>query len=259
LNSQTEADLHIEGTGPETILMIHGWPDTYRLWDKQVEALKDRFRCVHFTLPGFDASKPRRAYSLDELTSFIKEVADQVSPDKKIILMLHDWGCVFGYEFYMRNPQRVSRIVGVDIGDKRSMQESITPRAQRMILAYQLWLAAAWAIGGKVGDRMTRYMARKAHCPSDTATISSCMNYPYFNYWFGGRNSIRLQAQPFVPGCPMLFLYGRRKLFLFHAKDWADELAKKPGSAVVEFDTGHWVMSEQPARFNEVVADWLGK
>src|SRR6478735_2879020 len=43
------SDLHIEGTGPETIVMIHGWPDTYRLWDKQVEHLKDRYRCIRFT------------------------------------------------------------------------------------------------------------------------------------------------------------------------------------------------------------------
>ena len=28
---------------------------------------------------------------------------------------------------------------------------------------------------------------------------------------------------------------------------------------VVEFDTGHWVMSDQPQRFNEVVAAWLGR
>ena len=39
--------------------MVHGWPDTYRLWDGQVEALKDRYRCVRFTLPGFDAAQPR--------------------------------------------------------------------------------------------------------------------------------------------------------------------------------------------------------
>lgn len=254
-----DVDLHVEGTGPETILMIHGWPDTYRLWDQQVEFIKDRFRCVRFTLPGFEMAKPRRAYSLDELTNIIKQVVEHVSPDRKIILMLHDWGCVFGYEFYMRNPELVSRIVGVDIGDKRSLQAVITPRAQRMILAYQLWLAAAWKIGGKIGDRMTRYMARKARCPSDPAPISSCMNYPYFDFWFGGRNSIRNKSQAFVPECPMLFLYGRRKLFLFHAKDWADALAKKPGSAVVGFDTGHWVMSEQPERFNEVVSEWLKK
>jgi pimeloyl-ACP methyl ester carboxylesterase len=28
---------------------------------------------------------------------------------------------------------------------------------------------------------------------------------------------------------------------------------------VVEFDTGHWVMSNQPERFNQVVGAWLAR
>ena len=39
----------VEGSGPETLLMLHGWPDTLRLWDGTVQALHDRFRCVRFT------------------------------------------------------------------------------------------------------------------------------------------------------------------------------------------------------------------
>lgn len=255
--SIADVDIHIEGTGRESIVMVHGWPDTYRLWDAQVEALKDRYRCIRFTLPGFDPAMPRRVYSLDELSDFIKAVVEQACPDRKAILMLHDWGCVFGYEFCMRHPGLVTRVVGVDIGDRASLRQSITPREQFMVLAYQLWLAAAWVIGGSLGDRMTRYMARKVRCPSDPAPIGSRMNYPYFDFWFGGRRSIRRTAQAFAPACPMLFIYGRRKLFMFHARAWAEALDRKPGSKVVEFDTGHWVMSQQPARFNEVVAGWL--
>lgn len=91
-------DVHIEGEGDDTIVMVHGWPDSYRLWDRQVEALKDRFRCVRFTLPGFDPGKPRKAYTLDELTGFLHEVIERVSPGGPVILLLHDWGCAFGYQ-----------------------------------------------------------------------------------------------------------------------------------------------------------------
>ena len=66
-------EVHLEGAGAETIVMVHGWPDTYRLWDRQVEALKDRYRCVRFTLPGFDKKEPRNAYTLDELIAFMDE------------------------------------------------------------------------------------------------------------------------------------------------------------------------------------------
>lgn len=40
---------------------------------------------------------------------------------------------------------------------------------------------------------------------------------------------------------------------------WTDKLAAKPGSQVVEFDTGHWVMSQKMERLNEVVRSWLAE
>ena len=64
----------VEGAGPKAIVMIHGWPDTHRLWDGQVASLKDHYRCVRFTLPGFDLSQPKRAYSLDEVVETIHRV-----------------------------------------------------------------------------------------------------------------------------------------------------------------------------------------
>jgi pimeloyl-ACP methyl ester carboxylesterase len=257
LVSVADVDVHIEGDGAETIFMVHGWPDTYRLWDAQVQFLKTRYRCVRFTLPGFDAAKARRAFSLDELTGFLKQVIERLCPGQKVVLMLHDWGCFFGYQFYMRNQQMVSKIIGVDIGDGSSLRKSITRLEKMMVMTYQVWLAAAWVIGGWLGDGMTRFMARRFRCPSDAVHISSCMTYPYFIYWFGGRRSYRRQAQRFLPSCPILFIYGRRKPFMFHAKAWAEGLLAGKANQVVEFDTGHWVMSEQPERFNQVVSSWL--
>ena len=81
----------VEGAGRQAVVMIHGWPDTLRLWDGQVAALQDRYRCVRFTLPGFDKNERRKAYTLDELIAFMDEVIERVSPGKPVILMLHDW------------------------------------------------------------------------------------------------------------------------------------------------------------------------
>ena len=255
--STRDVDILIEGDGAETILMVHGWPDTYRLWDAQVQFFKEHYRCVRFTLPGFDAARTRRAYSLDEVTFFFKQLVEEVAPRQKVILMAHDWGCAFSYEFYMRNPQMVSRIIGVDVGDRTSLQQSRTLRDWMMVFAYQGWLALAWVIGGRIGDWMTRFMARVLRCPSPPAHIGSQMNYPYFMHWFGGRRSYRKLAQRFTPTCPILFIYGSRKPFMFHAKKWVDDLLARQSNRVEEFDTGHWVMSEQPDRFNNVVDDWL--
>jgi pimeloyl-ACP methyl ester carboxylesterase len=251
-------DVHEEGEGAESIVMIHGWPDTYRLWDAQAACFKDRYRCIRFTLPGFDIDKPRRAFSLEETLAVIKDIVEHTSPGRKVILMLHDWGCVFGYQFAMRHPSLVSKIVGVDIGDAgtREHQRSLTIGANVMVLAYQLWLALAWRIGGRIGDWMTLVMARIGRCPSDPRFIDSRMDYPYYIHQMKAHGSYRgvVRVEPKVP---MLFVYGTRKPFLFHTPAWAEALAARPGCQVHAFATGHWVMSEQPERFNQVVGAWL--
>lgn len=250
-------DVHVEGEGPETIVMVHGWPDTYRLWDRQVEALKDRYRCVRFTLPGFEKDAPRKAYTMDELTGFMDAVIAAVSPARKVILMLHDWGCAFGYQYYNRNRDKVAKIVGVDIGDPSSAHRILTGREKRITLAYQVWIALAWKVGGALGDRMARYMARRGRAPGDPSLITWRMGYPYWVLWFGGRDSYARHGKRFEPQCPMLFVYGRRKRIRFHSPAWAQKIAAQPGNRVVEFETGHWVMSQQPERFNDVVRTWL--
>src|SRR5690606_10630385 len=88
----------IEGQGP-TVVFLHGWPDTLELWDDTVAALRDAYRCVRFSLPGFDLSKPPRPQSVDGMCALVGAVVDAVSPNEPVTLVLHDWGCFFGYEY----------------------------------------------------------------------------------------------------------------------------------------------------------------
>ena len=250
-------DVLVEGRGAHTLLMLHGWPDTLHLWDGTVQALQDRFRCCRLTLPGYAPGAARCRPTLAQMVDLLLHVVDRVCPGGPVTLVVHDWGCLFGYQFAMRYPDRVERIVGVDIGDAESLPRTLRKREMAAVAGYQLWLALAFRIGGSLGDRMTRSMARALRAPADPATIGARMNWPYDLAWFGGRESLRRQSVPFRPHCPMLFVYGKRKPFLFHSRAWAEELARRPGSRVEAFETGHWVMTKEPARFQQVVREWL--
>jgi len=106
----------------DTLLLLHGWPDSAALWDETVAALAARFRCVRFSWPGFAPDDPRGAHSLAELTALLHQVALQAGGGAPVTLVLHDWGCVFGYHFARLHPALVSRVVGVDIGDANSRE-----------------------------------------------------------------------------------------------------------------------------------------
>ena len=248
-------ELHLEGEGDETVVMVHGWPDTWRLWDAQVQALQGSRRCVRFTLPGFDLGRARRLVGLDEMVAFLLAVADTASPHRPVTLLLHDWGCLFGYEFAMRHPHRVARIVGLDVGDVASPAylRSLSLGQKAMIAGYQNWLAAAWKIGGARGDRMTRWMARQLRCPAAPAEIGAQMNYPYHLQWSGGLRGLTR----FAPRWPMLFVYGRKKPFMFHSPEFVAQVEATPGGRCYAWDAGHWLMQREPEAFNDMLVGWL--
>ena len=251
-------DVLVEGAGEQSIVMIHGWPDTYRVWDAQVAAFQSHYRCIRFTLPGFDIDKPRRAYSLDEMMRIFENIVKQTCANQKVILMVHDWGAAFGYQFCMLHPELVARLIGIDIGDSNSpeFRQSLSLKAKLIVEGYQGWLSLAWRIGGALGDSMTTSIARAMKCKSDPRYISSQMNYPYYIKRNGTHGSYR-EIGPVAPACPMLFIYGTKKPFMFHSEQWLAHIAAKPGSKVLAMATDHWPMRSAPDAFNQAVLGWL--
>lgn len=256
--------VHIEGSGP-TVLMLHGWPDSPALWDGSVAALRDGYRCVRVSLPGFELAKAPRPVSVDEMCELMAAVADEVSPVEPLTLLLHDWGCLFGYEYAARNPARVARVIGADIGDTNSAAylHGLRLKEKLMIASYQLWLAAVWKLGAVLpglANRMTRFMARNIGCRTPPEQIGWQMNYPYAMQWlgsFGGLRSLTRVRKVLGPKIPTLYCFGKRKPFMFHSKNWLAALAATPGCRVQGFDAGHWFMLQKPAEFNATVRAWL--
>ena len=254
----------IEGAGNHTVLMIHGWPDTRALWDTSVEALKSDFRCVRFTLPGYDLALPPRPTSVHDMTTFIRKVVAAVSPFEPVTLMIHDWGCFFGYEYAMKNPARVARIVAVDIGDHNSgaLLRSLSVGAKLAVLFYQMHLAIAWQLGlwglPRLGNAMTRWMIRAMGQRHDPLSVGWQMNYPYAMKWFGLVGGFADIARV-APTCPVLYLYGENKPFMFQSPEWLAKIAAQPGNEVHSFKSGHWVMLRWPVEFTVCVKNWLLK
>ena len=260
-----DTDVWVDGEGPHTVVMLHGWPDSPALWDSSVDALQESYRCARFHLPGYALGKLSQPMSVADTTDLIKTIVDAVSPIEPVTLLLHDWGCLFGYEFAARHPHRVARVIGVDIGDTGSdaYLKSLSARQKLMIAGYQLWLATAWCLGPlapALADRMTRFMARSIGCRNDGERIGWQMNYPYAMQWLGALGGLRgvLPVERLLgENMPTLYLYGLRKPFMFHSPGWLEQLARAPGCAVHALETGHWVMVHKPTEFNAIVRSWL--
>ncbi len=241
--------------GPEdapVLFFLQGWPDDASLWDRQVALLSRRYRCVRTTMPNFDGQRTARwGYGTDEIVAALAALLEEVSPSRPVTLILHDWGCFWGYILHQQHPHLVTRVAGLDIAP----HVEPSPLAMCGIIAYQWWLIAAFAIDGGLGDAMTRSLAGRMGAPMPVSRITSWMNYPYRNAWadlFSGRAKAR--AADYWPTVPLLFAYGKKKPFPFHSRKWIEHV-EEAGGTVVGLDCDHWVPRD-PA-FDPILEEWL--
>ena len=102
------------GAGP-TMLFLHGNPTSSFLWRDIMQPLSDSYRCIAPDLIGMgDSDKlpesgPDR-YRFVEHREYLNKILDEILPDGPVILVIHDWGSALGFDWAMRNADRVAGI-----------------------------------------------------------------------------------------------------------------------------------------------------
>ncbi len=108
----------VEGQGPD-VLLIHGFPDSHKVWRKQIPALVAAgFRVIAPDLRGFgdsDAPTASGSYKIPVVLADLAGILDAVGATK-VRLVGHDWGAVIGWQFALACPQRVDRYVAMSVG-----------------------------------------------------------------------------------------------------------------------------------------------
>ncbi|MGW1024753.1 SDR family oxidoreductase [Streptomyces sp. NPDC002577] len=95
-----------------TVLLVHGYPDTHRVWDDVSAALVEDHHVVRYDVRGAGSSgaPARRAgYGLPQLADDLFAVADAVSPERPVHLVAHDWGSIQSWEA-VTDPRAAGRI-----------------------------------------------------------------------------------------------------------------------------------------------------
>jgi pimeloyl-ACP methyl ester carboxylesterase len=253
-------DVEIAGSEGPCIMMVHGWPDTAALWDGQVEALKGTYRCVRFTWPGFDTALGEQARSLEQLCGLLRDIIDTVSPNEPVILLMHDWGCVFGQAYLAQHASRVCAPVILDIGDFNhpAYIKSLSLQAKLGAMSYQLWLACAWQLGSRlrlktIGNWMARSMAKLLRAPGARVRIGYSMCYPYAMAWFGSFGGFKSAPRINGPLVPTLYVYATKKPFQFHSPRWLQALQQRDDCQVLAMSTGHWMMHTRTEELNQAI------
>lgn len=104
-----------EGEGP-LVLLLHGFPQFWYAWRKQIPALAERFRVVAPDLRGYgDTDKPPRIadYKPDILVQDVVALIEALG-EKRARIVGHDWGGAIAWATALARPDVVERLAVVN-------------------------------------------------------------------------------------------------------------------------------------------------
>jgi pimeloyl-ACP methyl ester carboxylesterase len=100
-----------EPTAPP-VLLVHGYPDTHRVWDEVAASLATDHHVIRYDVRGAGASgRPAHlaGYRLARLADDLFAVLNAVSPDRPVDVAGHDWGSIQSWEA-ATDPRAATRI-----------------------------------------------------------------------------------------------------------------------------------------------------
>jgi pimeloyl-ACP methyl ester carboxylesterase len=277
--------LHYVSAGAgEPILFLHGFPEFWYAWKRQLTEFGHNHRAIAVDLRGYNlSSKPAdvEQYRVAVLVEDIRALLDHLGIDQ-VTLVGHDWGGVLAWAFVLQYPERARRLVIINAphpaifarelkenpAQQQASQYMLTfrgPQAEAILAAndYERLVEGVLGTGralGTFGDEDER-MYRAAWAQPGALTGG-------LNYYRAARvgpptgegGSIGTLAEstrsPMVR-IPTLVIWGERDEFLLTGNlKGLDRLV--PDLRIERIPDGtHWVIHEQPELVNRLMRDFV--
>ena len=145
-----EVDFHVTESGPVDgipVLALHGWPQHHYEWRDLLADPPDGLRIIAPDLPGYGWSGPApHRWQKEQVASDVLALLDQLAL-QRVILVGHDWGGYVGYLMALREPQRFSAYLALNIAHPWQTPRTIGPHLWRF---YYMTLIALF------GERLQR-------------------------------------------------------------------------------------------------------
>lgn len=143
----------------EPVLLLHGWPQHWLVWRKQIAPLAERYRVYCPDLRGFGWSDaPPRGYLKEQLADDLLGLLDALQLDR-VRLVGHDWGGYVGFLVCMRAPERVSAYLAMGISHPWATPEpGLMPYLRSLKrFSYMMLISTPW-LGKAVVQRVPAFV-----------------------------------------------------------------------------------------------------
>jgi len=278
--------LHYKSSGSgKLVLFLHGFPEFWRCWQKQLEHFGKDHLAVAPDMRGYnlsDCPPDAREYRAKSLIEDIRQLARTFTQDK-FILVAHDWGGAVAWGLAIAHPELLSHLVIVNsphpIGFQRELasnpdQQKASaymlllrdPKAERVLSEnnYERLLRMRFA-GRKEGPGLDADRKAYLEAWSQPGALTGGLNYYRASPLYPasasdpGAAKLKLDPKDFTVKVPTLVIWGEKDTALLPAiLDGIEEVVEKVQVVRVP-DATHWVMDEKPDLVNTEIRRFITK
>ncbi|MGI9648737.1 MAG: alpha/beta fold hydrolase [Acidimicrobiia bacterium] len=262
------------------VLLLHGFPELAHSWRYQVPVLAQAgFHAIAPDLRGYGSSdRPAeiKAYGLLTLVEDVIGLLDSLEYEKAAVVG-HDWGAIVAWTTAILHPERVERLVSLNVPYRgwcagfptiEYIRQHLSDRFGYVLMLQEPGVAEAWFASDPAGKLSGMYQRAAADpdflSPDDfrvfldaftEGSITGPANY-YRNIDANHRATAHLANAPVTmptlvvaadadPVLPISLMEGM--------EEWVGDLRLE-----VVPECGHWTQQEQPAAVNRLLLEFLG-
>jgi pimeloyl-ACP methyl ester carboxylesterase len=268
--------------GQPLLLFLHGFPEFWYAWHAQLAHFGDTHYAVAPDLRGYNLSSQPNGIDEYRAKSLLQDIEQLIAAlgFARCVIVAHDWGGALAWQFAIRHPQTVERLLIINATHPVPFAEGLAhDPVQQAASSYMNWLRAEGSEDALAKDDFRvaeRLMLGMGENPGwfDAATRAR-----YHACWLrglrGGVNyyrasrihpptdsepgaaGITLDPADFRVPVPVRVLWGEQDRAMLPALlDSLDRFVDDLRITRIP-DASHWIVHEQPERVNHWIADSL--
>jgi pimeloyl-ACP methyl ester carboxylesterase len=270
------------GSGANLVILLHGFPEFWHSWQKQLTALSGSFHVVAPDMRGYNLSdKPTRVedYKIDKLVGDVIGLIDHFGA-KQAAIVGHDWGAGVAWAVAQKHPERVWKLVVLQVPIAAAWRANMSLKQLMRswyMFFFQVPRLPEWLISRQnfraIERTFTEKLARKNSFASEDVerykeaarqpgALTGAINYyraNVFDRLFARKREDDVKRSDGRVKVPTLFIFGEQDFAILpETVRGLDKYIDAYYREVRIPDSGHWVQNEAPAEVNAALLEFLG-
>ena len=250
------------GKGP-LVILLHGFPDYWYTWRKQMPELAKHFQVVAIDLRGYNKSDQPAGvenYAMAKLVGDVDAVIKHFK-QKKAVVVGHDWGGAIAWSYAMTHPDKTERLVILNLPHPKGLQRELATNPQQAknseyARVFQQPEAAKTLTPGLLSLWVKDAQDRKKYVEAlQRSSIEGMLNYYKANY----PKPPYKDEQTFPPvKCSVLMFHGLDDPYLLPgALNDTWKWVEKDLTLITVPKAGHWVHHDASELVTKRMVCWL--